>query len=80
MRKIHNPFFYWLSGNYGRWLRVAIGAVLVVAGWYNANNDFGIFSLVAGLGLTAAGLLIFRFSLPHFTSRSSDIQSATTIR
>ena len=61
-----NPFVYWMSGNPGRLVRIVAGAALVVFGWYHIREDIGISMLVAGLIVTAAGLLNFCLLAPLF--------------
>lgn len=64
MRLTHNPFVYWIAGETGRLLRVALGAALVVFGWYHIRQDIGIAALTAGLIVAAAGLLNFCLLAP----------------
>lgn len=43
----------------GRYLRIALGTILVAYGWYHARTDIGIAALIVGLLAAAAGLLDF---------------------
>ena len=43
----------------GRYLRIALGAALVLYGWYHVRTDFGVVALILGLLAAAAGLLNF---------------------
>lgn len=42
-----------------RYVRIALGAALVVYGWYHPRTDIGVAALVVGLVAAAAGLLDF---------------------
>ena len=66
MKVEHNPFIYWLSGRSGRWTRIGLGILLVLFAWFNMSDDAGIFALIGGLIIGAAGLLNFSLLAPLF--------------
>lgn len=43
----------------GRYVRIALGAALVIYGWYHPREDLGAAALILGLVAMAAGLLNF---------------------